>query len=166
MKKLIDLKNLEFYFPDIEKPLFKNLDFIINEGESIGLVGANGTGKSTLMKIIATLVKPSKGEYLFKDENSLSSVQQLRNYINYAVGGTLGFYPRLTAGENLMVFSGLKGHMISQREAQIILLKVGLKQTDFNKKCFKFSLGMKQRMHIAKLFLEPWNLLLLINRIL
>lgn len=161
MRPIIELKKIDFCFPGQAKLLFSDLDFQINEGESISLSGENGTGKSTLMKIIATLVRPQKGDYLYRGETLDKNFIELRNRINYSTGGTLGFYPRLTAIENLLFFSGLKGEMISPTEAAVILLKVGLKESDFDKKYFKYSLGMKQRMHLAKLFLEPSELLLI-----
>ena len=153
MNNLIELKDITFSFPGVERPLFDDLNFEIKKGESIGIVGTNGTGKSTLMKILATLVRPNKGEYFYKNELLNKNLEQARCSMNYVVGGSLGFYPRLNAVENLKFFSGLKGDMVSTQEAVSILNKVQLKENDFSKKCFQYSLGMKQRLHIAKLFL-------------
>lgn len=63
----IEIKNAEFYY-DITKPLFSNLNLTIGCGESIGIVGPSGIGKSTLISLISGLIKPKVGEIVIDGE--------------------------------------------------------------------------------------------------
>lgn len=59
---VIDLRNIEFAYPGVEKQTFENLWFLFSRGEKLGLVGHNGSGKSTLFHIIMGLLRPSAGD--------------------------------------------------------------------------------------------------------
>ena len=164
MSSLISLRNVEYCYPHLPptplKPVLSNISLSLQQGETIGLVGSNGSGKSTLLKIIATLLKPTQGSYQFGNSSVYEQLQDFRNKVNYSAGGSLGFYPRLSAIENLMFFSGIKGKLLKTPEIEKILNRVGLKNEAFHEKYFKYSLGMRQRMHIAKLLLEPSHIIL------
>lgn len=66
----INIKNLTFTYPQESQPLFKNLSMSILEGESIAIVGKSGLGKSTLLKVLIGLLKPTAGEILFYGRTS------------------------------------------------------------------------------------------------
>ncbi|MDA7689396.1 ABC transporter ATP-binding protein/permease [Candidatus Pelagibacter sp.] len=76
IEKSIELKNISFNYGDENKEIFKDLNFKISTGEIIGLEGENGTGKSTFLKVISGLIKPSKGEIIIDDK-------KLNNFENY-----------------------------------------------------------------------------------
>tara|TARA_B110000977_G_scaffold200824_1_gene292780 strand:+ start:611 stop:2320 length:1710 start_codon:yes stop_codon:yes gene_type:complete len=76
IEKSIELKNISFNYGDENKEIFKDLNFKISTGEIIGLEGENGTGKSTFLKVISGLIKPSKGEIIIDDK-------KLNNFVNY-----------------------------------------------------------------------------------
>ena len=63
---MIEFKNVCYAYENI--PVLKNINFKISKGESVALYGANGTGKSTLLKILNGLIFPEVGEYIFKGE--------------------------------------------------------------------------------------------------
>jgi cobalt/nickel transport system ATP-binding protein len=63
---MIDIKNVSYSYDDISA--LKNVNFHVSEGEAIALIGVNGSGKSTIMKIINGLVSPDEGYYFFENE--------------------------------------------------------------------------------------------------
>ena len=71
------------------KEVMKDINFTINKGEIVGIIGRNGAGKSTLLKLITGIIKPSQGE--IKVNGKISSILEL---------GT-GFYPNLSGRKNI-----------------------------------------------------------------
>ena len=76
----VSLENVEFTYPGNREPVLKNLSFTINSGETVALVGANGAGKSTIVKLLCRLYDPQKGTVTFDNvsiaEMELSSVRR------------------------------------------------------------------------------------------
>ncbi|MCF1598463.1 heme ABC exporter ATP-binding protein CcmA [Streptomyces muensis] len=154
---LLDVSGLWYRYPrssDGEDGVLRGADAHIEEGESVGIVGRNGSGKSTLLKVLANLLQPTSGELRFHGRPVKPNDHEYRSALNYCAGAPQGFYPRLTATENVRFFSGMKGRMLSSTEAVELLERVVLaKSADV--KYAKFSLGMRQRLHLACLLLEP-----------
>lgn len=157
---LLEVLNLEFSYAEGEASLFGTLSFDIAEGRSIGVVGDNGTGKSTLLKIISSLIRPRAGEVRYRGSAINENLKAYRRVVNYSAGAPMGFYPRLTGVENLRFFSAMKNKMLTGPEAIELMDKVGLSGVP-TKKYHQYSLGMKQRLHMARLFLEPCEILIL-----
>lgn len=65
----IKLENVSFCYPNTNKYILRNIDLTIHAGEKIAIVGENGEGKSTLIKLICNLYEPTKGEIYFNDTN-------------------------------------------------------------------------------------------------
>ena len=82
-KKSIKLKNLEFNYSGSDRTILKNLNLTINYGETIGLIGESGKGKTTLVNIILGLLKPSKGEILVDETNIEDNLQNWQKKIGY-----------------------------------------------------------------------------------
>ncbi|MDE6110340.1 MAG: ATP-binding cassette domain-containing protein, partial [Eubacterium sp.] len=57
----LEFKNVTFTYPGASAPSLENVSFIINKGETIGIVGVNGAGKSTLMRILSGELSPTSG---------------------------------------------------------------------------------------------------------
>ncbi len=77
--KSLEFKNLSFIYPNTEKYVLNNVSFKINKGDSFGIVGVNGAGKSTIIKLIAGLYKPTKGSILINgvDANEISWAKRI-----------------------------------------------------------------------------------------
>lgn len=128
-----------------KKKILKNVSFKGNTSQIIGLVGANGSGKTTIMKSILGLIN-------FSGEVEISKINILFNNhpILSRVGSLIeepGIYPFLTGREHLQCFSILKG-----KEAQSDINEIidQLKLTAFiDEKASSYSLGMKQKLAIA-----------------
>ena len=76
INKSIELKNVSFNYGDENRKIFEDLNFKISVGEIIGIEGENGAGKSTFLKILSGLIKPSKAEIIIDDK-------KLNNFENY-----------------------------------------------------------------------------------
>lgn len=96
----IILKSLSYIHSDRET-LFQNISFAINKGEKAALVGNNGTGKSTLLQIIAGQLQASAGEVMFT-EKPYYVPQHLGQYDNFSIAQALGIEQKLNAYEAIL----------------------------------------------------------------
>ena len=136
----------------------QNVSMHVPKGQIYGLLGRNGAGKTTIMKMVLGLVKKDSGSVtLFNQE-----MAGYQSGIYARIGSTIespSFYSNLTATENLLVFSRLRGK-VNENKICDALGVVGLPYQD--KKIFsKYSLGMKQRLGIALAILNKPRLLIL-----
>ena len=131
-----------------------SLSLEIPKNQVYGLLGANGAGKSTTLKMIAGLIKPSEGEIFY--ENHPWTRQDLGQI--GAVIESPPLYGNLTAQENLLVRTITLG--IPESRINEVLELVGLRHTG-KKKARQFSMGMKQRLGLALALLNRPKLLIL-----
>ena len=130
----------------------------VRKGRIYGLLGRNGAGKTTIMKMILGLTSITSGEVYVFGRNIKGREKRIYPRIG-AMIETPGFYPNLTGTENLEIFAKLRGTAASDA-VKTALKIVGLPYKD--KKLFsKYSLGMKQRLGIANAILHDPELLIL-----
>lgn len=130
----------------------------VKKGSIYGLLGRNGAGKTTIMKMILGLTSITSGEAEVFGQNIIGKEKKIYPRIG-AIIETPGFYPNLTGTENLEIFAKLRG-TASPNAVKTALETVGLAYKD--KKLFsKYSLGMKQRLGIANAILHDPELLIL-----
>jgi branched-chain amino acid transport system ATP-binding protein len=65
-QKVLDIKNIDVFYGDVQ--VIWNVSFNVNKGEIVALIGANGAGKSTILKTISGILRPKKGEILFENK--------------------------------------------------------------------------------------------------
>lgn len=135
-----------------------DLNLHIAPGRIYGLLGRNGAGKTTAMKMLLGLTQPTSGEVFLWETPLQGHEKELLPRIGSLIE-TPGFYPNLTATENLRIFATLRG--VPNRHAiRDALDLVGLPYKD--KKLFsQYSLGMKQRLAIALAVMHDPELLIL-----
>ncbi|WP_409068539.1 ABC transporter ATP-binding protein [Clostridium sp. FAM 1755] len=135
-----------------------NINMNIKKGEIYGFLGRNGAGKTTTLRMIMGLISPTKGEYeLFGKK---MGDREVFGRIG-AIIETSGFYPNLTARENLDIHRRLMG-IPNKEYVDEALEIVGLANYDIKKKKVKkYSLGMKQRLGVARALLHKPELLIL-----
>ncbi|MCC0632456.1 ABC transporter ATP-binding protein [Clostridioides sp. ZZV15-6388] len=135
-----------------------NLNMHIRKGRIYGLLGRNGAGKTTVMKMLLGLTKPTSGEVHIFSKNIYTNSKKILPRIGSLIESP-GFYPNLTGTENLKLFAELRG--IPNRNAiKHTLELVGLPYRD--KKLFsKYSLGMKQSLAIALAVMHDPEILIL-----
>ena len=170
---LLDVKNLKIYFP-IKKGLIKkkvsnvkavdDISFTLNEGETLGLVGESGCGKSTTGRGISQLVKTTEGSIRFqgKDLTSLNvkEMRSVRKDLQMVFQDPYAsLNPRLTV-ENILA-EPLKAHGVKNKRERRIKIEemldvVGLNRNYIHRYAHEFSGGQRQRIGIARaLILNP-----------
>ena len=123
-----------------------DLNIHVKKGRVYGLLGRNGTGKTTTMKMLLGLTEPTSGEIELWGKPLRGNEKEVLPRIGSLIESP-GFYPNLTATENLRIFAVLRG-VPSRHAVKDALDLVGLPYRD--KKLFsQYSLGMKQRLAIA-----------------
>jgi lipoprotein-releasing system ATP-binding protein len=156
-KSIIEVKNISKSFGLDEKPLkvLNDLSLNMQEGETLGLVGASGSGKSTLLHIICGLENPDSGKVIIKDQEITKlDADQKSLFRNREIGFVYQFHhllPDLTTLENVALPALLSGK--SQEEAlknSLILLKQVNLQVKKNNKPNELSGGERQRVAIAR----------------
>ena len=137
-----------------------HVDMHIPEGCIYGFVGENGSGKTTIMRLLMGLARPNEGSYkLFDVPNNDRGIYEVRNKIS-AIVEAPSLVPTMTAEENLTYAAMYYGAKVTKDDVLNIIRQVGLDSA--GKKVVKnYSLGMKQRLGIAVLLLNDPKLLLL-----
>lgn len=152
---------LEFNRVTMDYAGFKALDglsFKVEPGEVLGLLGHNGAGKTTSMKLIMGVIAPTAGEVRVMGESPVGRAsEQLRRALGY-LPENVSFYQQLTGREALRYFARLKG--VSASAVDVLLERVGLVQAA-NKRIKTYSKGMRQRIGLAQALLGTPRLLLL-----
>ena len=145
--------------------ILKNINFELNQGGTMSIVGASGIGKSTLLHIIGTLDYPDNGSIFFKDDEVFRyDPDRLSQFRNESIGFVFQFHHLLSefsAVENTMMPALIKGigRQKAIEEAERILIRVGLRDR-MNNRVNILSGGEQQRVAIARaLVLKPVILL-------
>lgn len=164
---LINVINLKRNFEVFDKKkksveALKGVTFSIERGEIFGLLGPNGGGKSTTIKILSTMLLPTSGKVEISGYDIYKEEQQIREKINFIFGGERSLYFRLSAEDNLFYFADLyKIPRKKQLEIVPSLLElVGLGDVA-NRRVETFSKGMKQRLQIARALLNDPEIIFL-----
>lgn len=145
MQPIIQVQNITKKFGDFIA--VNNLSFTVYKQDIYGFLGQNGAGKSTTMRMLLTLIKPTEGNILI---NNLP-LEKNRTAILKTIGALIeksDVYKYLSAYENLELFARLSGMKLQKQELMHQLEVVGLSKVP-NKKVKEFSQGMKQRLGIA-----------------
>lgn len=152
---MIELKNVSLKLND--KELLKNINITAENGEIVGLVGYNGSGKTLIMKCICGFINQYTGAIKVDDVDIRTiSVEKLDMGIQIEVPSFLSFY---SGFRNLKMLAGLKGSINDEDICEVMKL-VGLNPD--SKLCVaKYSLGMRQRLGIAQALMENPNILIL-----
>jgi ABC-2 type transport system ATP-binding protein len=136
----------------------KNITFTVNRGEVVGLLGPNGSGKTTIIKAVTGLCQPTSGKITVFGADAVDQREEA-----LAKVGTLieqpALYENLTAWDHL-VMAGRYYPNVDQARMEKVLEIVGLSPYK-KERCGKFSLGMKQRMGLALALLSEPELMIL-----
>ena len=158
MNKLaIEINNLNKSFKNILA--VKNLNFKIDKGTIIGLLGPNGCGKSTTIGMMLGLIKPTSGSVFINGQNIENNRENLLEKMNF-ISPYVELPKKLTVEENLKVYGRLYG--VKNLESKILELMSKLNLTGFKKrKTGELSSGQKNRVSLAKALINDPEILLL-----
>ena len=140
----------------------KNLSFKVKEGEVVGLLGENGAGKTTILRILATILKPTKGRIVIDGYDVQKDGEKVRGSIGALFGGDVALYDRLTARENIEYFGQLYDMKQQEINDRIKHLSKYFQFEDYlDKKASELSRGMKQKIAIARAIVHDPKIMLL-----
>lgn len=155
MRKIIETKNLTKVFKN--STVVNRVNIKVNEGDIYGFLGPNGAGKSTTIKMMLGLVNPTEGTTIINNYDIKTERKKAIEFVGAMVEGP-SFYGYLSGYKNLKLYANLYGK--DDERINEVLELVGLSNVK-NKKVSNFSLGMKQRLDIARAFLNNPKLVIL-----
>lgn len=132
-----------------ERKVFDEADFFLEDGEKVGIIGINGTGKSTLLKIMAGLEQPDSGKVIRANHIVISYLKQ---------------QPDFQENETILEYvlrEADMGHEQNNLESQAKTMLMNLEITDINQKIGELSGGQKKRVSLVAALLEPADILVL-----
>lgn len=155
MNKII-LKNVGKVYG--EQAVLGDISLVLDAGKILAVVGKNGSGKSTVLKIVAGLLEPTSGEVRFLLDGELK--KSCRGRLAY-VSPEFALYERMTVMENLELLSGLSGAKCDRTQAAAALIRFGLSEEILDKLAGSLSTGMAQRVKLAMMVLSDADIWLL-----
>lgn len=135
---------------------------VVPEGQTVALLGQNGAGKTTMTKILSTLLHPTEGTARVLGHDVRTQARAARACSTTVFGGDRGLYTMLDATENLRYFGALNGVGPAELRRRIprLLEEVGLGEAA-HRRVETYSKGMRQRLHVAVGLLVRPRLLML-----
>lgn len=155
MNVVIDVEHVTKQFKD--GLVINDVSLSVNEGEIVGIVGKNGSGKTMLFKCICGFVRPTSGSIAVRGKRigvDVDFAQDVGIIIE-----TPGFLPYYSGFTNLRLLADINGK-ISNQDIEAAMELVGLKPKD-KKVVYKYSLGMRQRLGLAQALMEQPSILIL-----
>ena len=154
----LEVKNLEKKFKDFTA--VNNVSFCINDGQTLGVLGPNGCGKTTTIGMLLGLIQPSKGKILIDEENFENlNREKILSKFNFA-SPYVELPKKLTVRENLEIYGRLYG--VDNLNKRIQEISHDLKLNLFlNKKTGELSSGQKNRLSLAKSLINNPKMLFL-----
>lgn len=156
MKKIIEVKNISKKIG--KKEILKNISFDGYEGDIIGIVGNNGVGKTTLLKVLTGLYKPNSGEIIFDGINLNNNYEKAISKVGSLIE-TPDLYKHLTGRQNLDIFKRMfKG--VDEETIKNIVSLIHIEDA-LGSKFKTYSLGMKERLGIAQTLINDPKIIIL-----
>ncbi|MBE5841265.1 MAG: ABC transporter ATP-binding protein [Butyrivibrio sp.] len=152
---LLEIRNLKKDYNGFKA--LKGVNFQVNAGEIVALLGKNGAGKTTLLNSIAGNIFPTGGDIIYKGDTLLKENSRL-NEFGILIEPT--FIPYMNAHDNLDILVKTTGVKIADKKIDELLKAVGL-ESKTNEKTKAFSFGMKQRLGLAQALLNDPEFLIL-----
>ena len=154
----LEVKNLEKKFKNFTA--VKNINFHIDNGQTLGVLGPNGCGKTTTIGMLLGLIKPSNGKILIDDENFENlNREKILSQFNFA-SPYVELPKKLTVKENLEIYGRLYGVKDLTRRIQEVSDDLNL-SIFLNKKTGELSSGQKNRVSLAKSLINNPKILFL-----
>ena len=152
---ILEFKNIIKSYNQVEA--LKDISFSIPENSIFGILGANGSGKSTFMKILPGLIYDWSGKIFYKDKLIQKNDMILRQEFGYLIEAPT-FYEYLSAKKNLEILARISNVNSSRIDEVLELVELSHRSKD---KVSAYSYGMKQRLGIAQALLHNPKILIL-----
>lgn len=155
-------ENRFFSFKKKKITVFNDLSISIKKGEIVALLGCNGAGKTTMFKLISTLLYPNTGQVTIKGYDPMLDPISIRKAVSFIPSDENSFYFRLSGLQNVNFFSILcdfsKKETLSRLQKIDPVLGVG---NYLFKRYQEYSTGMKQKLNLARGLIRDYEILLL-----
>jgi osmoprotectant transport system ATP-binding protein len=149
----VEFSNVELRYNPNNRPLVSGLNFTVNQGEALILLGRSGSGKTTTMKLINRLLMPTAGEVKVAGKSTLEwNPIELRRRIGYVIQ-EIGLFPHFTIERNVGIVPTLEGWKPLQIKTRVyeLLQLVGLNPEQFAQRYpHELSGGQRQRVGVAR----------------
>ena len=155
MSNILKVKNLNCQRSG--KVVLQGLNFEVEAGKNVEIIGSNGSGKTTILRLLLGFINDYDGDIYWNDSEEPSKLQEKDIYCFYQ-GHQIGIKPLLTVYENLKFSSS--GFNSSEEEITSVANKVGIK-TLLNRQSASLSTGQKRRIAIGRWLLKDFNLYLI-----
>ncbi len=155
---MIELAHVTKQYQDVAA--VRDLNLTVPSGEIMGIIGHNGAGKSTTLKMIAGLIAPTSGTIHVLGQDMARASTAIKRNLGYLPEES-PLYENMTAREYLLFFSELYGLSKTRAQARIDELLQALNLPEQNKLTGEFSKGMKRKVAIARTLLHDPQLLVL-----
>jgi ABC-2 type transport system ATP-binding protein len=157
MYEIIKVTNLSKQYKEVTA--VNGISFTVNRGDVYGFLGQNGAGKSTTIRMLLTLIKPTAGTIELFGKDLLTHRKEILRQIG-AVIEKPDLYKYLTGYENLSLFARMSGVAVTEKKLNDQLEQVGLTERAHSK-VRTYSQGMKQRLGIAIALIHDPQLIIL-----
>ncbi len=157
MENLVEVKNLKKNYGS--KEAVKNISFQIKEDEILGLLGPNGSGKTTTIGMMLGLLKPTNGEIFIEGKKIEENRIQILQKINF-ISPYIELPKKLTVKQNLTVYGRLYNVLDLGNRVEYLVEKLRLSEI-LNKLTGELSSGQKNRVSLAKALINKPTVLLL-----
>jgi ABC-2 type transport system ATP-binding protein len=142
---VIEVENLSKNFGDVKA--LDSISFSVNRGELFGLIGPDGAGKTTLFRLLTTLLNPDEGRASVDGFDIVKEYRSIRSRVGY-MPGRFSLYPDLTVEENLSFFAALFG--VTIKESYDLFAPIYKKIEPFStRRAAHLSGGMKQKLALS-----------------
>ncbi len=161
---MVHIQDLVKQFHDAKRGTITAVDGLsldAHAGEIFGLLGSNGAGKTTALRVVATILKPTSGLATVAGYDVTKDATAVRRHVGF-LSGDMGYYHRLTPREVLQIFGELNGVPRSQLKTRVDHLIQLFEMTTYaDARMDTFSTGMKQRLAIARVLVHDPPVLIL-----
>lgn len=155
---MFEAKNISYERGD--RNLFSKLSFLVSAGQALHIMGDNGAGKSSLLKLLSGIAKVDEGNIFWQNTNIAESTENFYSNLLF-IGHKSGINHHLSAEQNLSWYATLSGQKkISKNDADEIFKKIGLYGFE-DIPSAKLSAGQQRRIALCRLLIEKKKLWLL-----
>jgi len=159
MEFIVQVENISKSYSEGKVMALQHISFQVKQGTIFGMIGPDGGGKTTLFRILTTLMLPDEGNAILLGYNLLSDYKKIRNYIGY-MPGKFSNYQDLTVEENLQFFASIFNTTVAENYAVIAEIYDQLRPFK-DRRAGKLSGGMKQKLALCCALIHKPKLLFL-----
>lgn len=156
---MLEVRNIAFGY--VKTPILRDVSFVVSPGEIVSVTGSNGCGKTTLLRVMATLLMPSAGQVVYDGKDAFSDTLKYRRQLGY-LPEKVSLYEDMSVKEYLNYRAQLKGEVAKRIRRRVSEAAALARVEDVLRRPIKnLSYGQKKRVALADaLLLRPRILLL------